>query len=160
MKRIKNIMNNEKNRGLRFVVHVKNKEELSDLISALVDSGCSIEFTPEEITLAEWMEKVAAETNYDTCFRINENRLVAYNPSIEHWRVYCADIDILELRDGSLVYHEREGYTEESARIEAKKILDEREAGGNFVLQNYFVTENSTEDAIVEWLLRQSEEED
>ena len=151
MDRIKNILNNEKNKDLSVVVHIQNRDELDALSIALTECGCTIQFTLSNTTLNLWMEEVAMENDFDTCFRINERREVAYNPSIEHWRIYCGDI--LELRDGKLVFHERD-YTEETARIEAKKILEERDEVGHFVLQNRTIDENDTEEDIVKWLLK------
>lgn len=106
MKRLEKIICDERNIGLDFVVHVQNKKELNDLIEVLTKLEFRIQLTFEEQTLAGWMEEAAAEDNYDTCFRIRnraDDRCVTYNPSIGHWKAYCKDI--LEIRDGELVFY-------------------------------------------------------
>jgi len=109
MKRLEKIIEDERNTGLDFVVHVQNQSELNDLIEVLTKLEFRIQLAFEEQTLAEWMEEAAAEDDYDTCFRIRnraDDRCVAYNPSIEHWKKYCKDI--LEIRDGELVFCEED----------------------------------------------------
>lgn len=150
MERIKSILNNEKNSGVSFAVHVQNQDELDKLSEVLTECGCTIQFTLSDCSLSTWMEEVAMETGFDTCFRINERREVAVNPSIEHWRLYCGDI--LELRDGNLVFHERD-YTEETAKIEADKIWSEKEEAEDFVLQKYDFDKSVTKEEILQWLL-------
>ena len=70
-------------------------------------------------------EKCCKREGYDTCFRIRnreDNRCVAYNPSIEHWRLFCNDI--LEIINNELEFNEGE-YSIEDAKIEAKKLYRE-----------------------------------
>ncbi len=68
------------------------------------------------------MEETAAEDNYDTCFRIRNreyDRFVAYNPSVEHWRMFCNDI--LKIRDKNL--ENNDGYySKEASAIETAKV--------------------------------------
>lgn len=106
MKRLEKIISDERNIGLDFVVHVQNKKELDDLAAVLTKFAFQIQLSFEEQTLEEWMEEVAKEDDYDTCFRIRnraDDRCVAYNPSIEHWKEVCKDI--LEIRNGELVFY-------------------------------------------------------
>lgn len=125
MKRVANILNNDKNEGIDFIVHVKNEEQLNDLISVLIERQFEIQPPIIEETLADWMRSAAKEEGYDTCFRIRnreDNRCVAYNPSIEHWRLFCNDI--LEIINNELEFNEGE-YSIEDAKIEAKKLYRE-----------------------------------
>ena len=39
MKRVANILDNDKNKGIDFIVHVKNEEQLNDLISVFLGSS-------------------------------------------------------------------------------------------------------------------------
>lgn len=122
MKRLEKSIIDERNVGLDFVVHVQNKTELNDLIEVLTKLKFEIQFPLKEQTLGEWMEEFAEEENYDTCFRIRnraDDRCVAYNPSIEHWRMFCHDI--VEIRDGELQLNEGD-YHLHSAKMEAKRI--------------------------------------
>lgn len=122
MKRVANILDNEKNKGIDFIVHVKNEEQLNDLISVLIERQFEIQPPIIEETLADWMRGVAKEEEYDTCFRLRnrkDDRCVAYNPSIEHWRLFCNDI--LEMNNGKLEFNEGK-YSLQDARIEANKL--------------------------------------
>ena len=125
MKRVANILDNDKNKGIDFIVHVKNEEQLNDLISVLIERQFEIQPPIIEETLADWMRDVAKEEEYDTCFRLRnreDDRCVAYNPSIEHWRLFCNDI--LEIINNELEFNEGE-YSIEDAKIEAKKLYRE-----------------------------------
>lgn len=105
MKRLEKIICDERNIGLDFVMHIQNKNELDELIEVLTKLEFRIQLSLKDQTLGEWMEEMAGEDGYDTCFRIRnraDDRCVACNPLIEHWRAYCNDI--LEIRDGELVF--------------------------------------------------------
>ena len=94
MKRLETIITDERNIGLDFIVHVQNKKEL---------------------------EELAAEDNYDTCFRIRNrelDRCIACHPSVEHWRIFTKDI--LEIQNGNLQYNEGD-YSSKAAAIEAER---------------------------------------
>ncbi len=122
MKRLEKIISDERNIGLDFIVHIQNKKELDDLIEVLTKLEFKIQLSLKEQTLREWMEELAEEENYDTCFRIRnreDDRCVAYNPPVEHWRMFYNDI--LEIRDGKLEYNEGY-YTLKAAEIETEKV--------------------------------------
>ena len=53
MKRVANILDNEKNKGIDFIVHVKNEEQLNDLISVLIERQFEIQPPIIEETLAD-----------------------------------------------------------------------------------------------------------
>lgn len=158
MKRIKGIIENKENIGKDFIVHVQNKEELEELAEILTETDFEIQFTFKEQTLKEWMEEIAEDDNYDTCFRIRnrqDDKCVTYNPSIEHWRKFCNDI--LEIKNGELVFHEGE-YTIEESKIEAKKIWNEihyspEEGYKLYKLEFFNLKEDSTEEEIIKRLL-------
>ena len=121
---INKILENKNNIGLDFVVHIRNEKELSDLIDILMKHNfcvqLSFEFSPEQIDL--WIKDIAKEDGYDLCFRIRNrenNKCVAYNPSVEHWRLFCNDI--LEMNNGELEFNEGK-YSLQDARIEANKL--------------------------------------
>lgn len=130
MKQIDGILNNPQNIDTDFVVHIKSQDELNDLIGILEKHKFTIELDLFSESLGEWMRKTAESDKYDTCFRI-ENRkndkCVAWNPSIEHWRLYCKDI--IELENGKIIFHEGK-YTQSTAEIEADKIIEEIAEGG------------------------------
>lgn len=124
MNRIGRILENENNIGKDFVVHIKNENELNELIDVLMSHNfniqLSINFSPERLDL--WMKDIAKEDGNDLCFRIRnreDDKCVAYNPSIEHWRLFCNDI--LEIINGELEFNEG-NYSLDDARIEAKKL--------------------------------------
>lgn len=124
MKQIERVLNNKENINLDFVVHIKNEKELNELIEVLVNNNFEIEFNLFEEELCEWMRRVAKEDRFNTCFRLKnrENeKYVAWNASIEHWRLYCPNI--LELENGELIFNEGK-YTYETAAIEADKIIE------------------------------------
>ncbi len=73
--------------------------------------------------LRDYMMSCGEEWQYDVCFRISECKVIAYNPSVEHFRRWYNDI--LEIRNGEIVFNERDDYTEETAKIEARKIWKE-----------------------------------
>ena len=121
---INKILENKNNIGLDFVVHVRNEKELNDLIDVLMKHNfciqLSFEFSPEQIDL--WMRDIAKEDGYDLCFRIRNrenDKCVAYNPSVEHWRLFCNNI--LEMNNGELEFNEGK-YSLQDARIEANKL--------------------------------------
>ena len=126
--RLDKILSNKDNFGLEFVVHIKNKNEFDDLNEVLNKYNFNIEFKLFEETLTEWMNRLSKEDNYNTCFRIGnyEDKVVAYNPSIEHWRLYCKDI--IEFKDNDIVFNEGI-YTEEEAKIEADYIISDIKDG-------------------------------
>ena len=99
------ILENKDNIGLDFVVHVRDEDELNGLIDVLMKRGfhiqLSLEFSPEQLDL--WMRDIAKTEGFDLYFRIRnrkEDKCVAYNPSVEHWKAYCNDI--LEMNNGKL----------------------------------------------------------
>lgn len=125
MKRIDKILDNKENINIDFAVHVKNQNELKDLIEILQKHGFKIELNLFDENLSIWMFRVAQEDKYDTCFRIRNrenDKCVAWNPSIEHWRSYCRDI--IELENGEIVFNEGE-YTQQAAETEADKIISD-----------------------------------
>lgn len=124
MNRISKILENKDNVGVDFVVHVKSENELNDLIDVLKSHNFKVQFafdfSPEEIDL--WMKDVAKEDGFDLCFRIRNrenDKCVAYNPSVEHWRIL--DYDILENINGKLKINDGK-YPFEDAKIEANKL--------------------------------------
>lgn len=124
MKRIGKILENKNNVGKDFVIHVKNENELNELIDTLMTHDFNIQlsfdFNPKQLDL--WMKDIAQEDGNDLCFRIRNrenDKCVAYNPSVEHWRLFCNDI--LEIINGELKFNEG-NYSLDDARIEAKKL--------------------------------------
>lgn len=146
--RLDKILSNKDNFGLEFVVHIKNKNEFDDLKEVLNKYNFNIEFKLFEETLTEWMNRLSKEDNYNTCFRIGnyENKVVAYNPSIEHWRLYCKDI--IEFKDNDIVFNEGI-YTEEEAKIEAEYIISDIKDGS--YLKNIY--DNMSKEEIVNNLI-------
>ncbi len=146
--RLDKILSNKDNFGLEFVVHIKNKNEFDDLNEVLNKYNFNIEFKLFEETLTEWMNRLSKEDNYNTCFRIGnyENKVVAYNPSIEHWRLYCKDI--IEFKDNDIVFNEGI-YTEEEAKIEADYIISDIKDGS--YLKNIY--DNMSKEEIVNNLI-------
>lgn len=124
MNKISKILENKDNAGVDFVVHIKSENELNDLIDVLKSHHFKVQFafdfSPEEIDL--WMKDVAKENGFDLCFRIRNrenDKCVAYNPSVEHWRLFCNDI--LEMNNGELEFNKGK-YSLQDARIEANKL--------------------------------------
>lgn len=130
MKQIDRILSNPQNINTDFVVHIKSQEELNDCICILEKYRFTIELNLFSESLGEWMRRAGKSDNYDTCFRIKNrknDKCVAWNPSIEHWRLYCKDI--IELENGKIIFHEG-NYTQSTAEIEADKIMEEIAEGG------------------------------
>ncbi len=130
MKQFDRILSNPQNINRDFVVHIKSQEELNDFICILEKYKFTIELNLFSESLDEWMRRAGESDNYDTCFRIKNrknDKCVAWNPSIEHWRLYCKDI--IELENGKLIFHEG-NYTQSTAEIEADKIMEEIAEGG------------------------------
>lgn len=156
MKRLEKIINDERNMGLDFIVHIQNKNELEDLIEVLTKLEFGIQLSLKEQTLKEWMEELAEEENYDTCFRIRnrkDDRCVAYNPSVEHWRIFFNDI--IEIRNGSLEYNEGY-YIREAAKIETKKVwkaINDKDYG-NDRLQTFGFRKGISKEEVMQWVLR------
>ena len=122
---INKILSNEANNNIDFVVHITSEDELNSLINALEKKNFTIEFNLFNESLRKWMLRTAKEDKYDTCYRIRnreDDKCVAYNPSIEHWRLYCKDI--IEFENGGIVFNEG-NYTRPKAEIEADKIIEE-----------------------------------
>lgn len=143
----KNII--EKNKGVDFVVHVKTKEELDELITALED--LEFEYTvPFLGSLREMADNFVADDGYDGCWRISEAKGIAYNPSIEHWRFFTSDI--VEVRNGEFLFHDSYSTIEE-AQIEAEKLwkdfTDEEEAAIHLKL---FGLQDASREEILSWL--------
>lgn len=159
MKRLERIIKDERNLGLDFIVHIQNRNELNDLIEVLTNTGFEIQLSLKEQTLGEWMEEAAGEDNYDTCFRIRnraEDRCVAYNPSVEHWRMFCNDI--FEIRNGELEFNKGK-YTEDTARIEARKIwklINEEDFGDDY-FRSFGFSSKMSEEGMVQCLMEHSE---
>lgn len=155
MKRLEKIIQDERNVGLDFVVHIQNKDELDDLIEVLTKLEFEIQLSLKYDNLKLWMEDIGKDDNYDTCFRIRnreDDKCVAYNPSIEHWRMFCNDI--FEIRDGELEFNEGD-YTLETAKIEANKIFHETEdeVYGNDHRDVFGFTKKMSEEEIIKWLM-------
>lgn len=94
--------------------------------------------------------RTAKEDNYDTCFRIRnreDDKCVAYNPSIEHWRLYCNNI--IEFEHGEIIFNEGK-YTRLTAEIEAKKIINNIKEGEKVLEEKYG---DKTEEQIIECLI-------
>lgn len=160
MRRLEKIIRDERNVGLDFVVHIQNKNELDDLIEVLTKLEFEIQLSFEYDNLRKWMEDIGKDDNYDTCFRIRnreDDRCVAYNPSVEHWRRFCNDI--FEIRNGELEFNEGD-YTLETAKIEAKKIFKETEdeVYGSANRNTFGFTKKMSEDEIVQWLMTRFDE--
>ncbi len=130
MKQINRILSNPQNNNMDFVVHIKSRDELNDLIGILEKFKFMIEVNLLSESLGEWMRRTAESDKYDTCFRIRNrenDKCVAWNPSIEHWRLYCKDI--IDLENGEIIFNEGK-YTQVTAEIEADKIMEEITEGG------------------------------
>lgn len=160
MKRLEKIIKDERNVGLDFIVHIQNKNELNDLIDVLTRCDFKIqlalEYSPDELKC--WMEDIGRDYNYDTCFRVRnreDDKCVAYNSSIEHWRCFCNDI--FEIRDGELEFNEGD-YTLDTAKIEAKKIYNEitDESYGIHAMELFEFDRKMSEEEIVGWLMNKS----
>lgn len=158
MKRLEAVIADERNRGLDFAVHVQNKAELEELIGVLEKAEFEIQFSLEEQTLRQWMEEAAREDGYDTCFRIrnrDDDRCVAYNPSVEHWRKFCGDI--LEIRGGRLEHNEG-CYTPRAAEIETEKLwsaINDADYGRDN-LAVLGLEEGISREELLRWVLRNS----
>lgn len=156
MKRLEKIIQDERNVGLDFVVHIQNKDELNDLIEVLTKLGFEIQLSLKYDNLKLWMEDIGKDDNYDTCFRIRnrkDDKCVAYNPSIEHWRMFCNDI--FEIRNGELGFNEGD-YDLDSAKIEARKIFKETEdeVHGSVNRNTFGFTKKMSEEEIIKWLMK------
>lgn len=130
LEQINRILNNPQNINTDFVIHIKSQNELNELIRILEKHKFEIELNLFSESLGEWMKRAGETDKYNTCFRIKNrenDKCVAWNPSIEHWRLYCKDI--IELENGEIVFNEGK-YTQETAEIEAGKIMEEIEEGG------------------------------
>ncbi len=150
MELINSIINNKENSNTDFAVHIKGEEELKGLIKVLEENHFEIQVNLFDEQLSEWMMRVAEEDNYNTCFRIrnrDNDKCVAWNPSIEHWRMYCASI--IELENGEIIFHEGR-YTKETAETEADKIM--KDIGEGSCLGNIYG--NKTKAQIVEALIK------
>lgn len=156
MKRLETIITDERNIGLDFIVHVQNKKELEELKEVLTKLEFEIQLSLKEQTLGEWMEELAAEDNYDTCFRIRnreQDRCIACHPSVEHWRIFTKDI--LEIQNGNLQYNEGD-YSSKAAAIEAEKVwnaIHDKDSGSEH-LKLFGLREGITKDEIMQWVLR------
>lgn len=136
-----------KNPGVEFVVHTTNKQQLDGLVAALEDLG--FEYAVPLGTICEMAKQFALEDGYDGCWRISRERGVAYNPSVEHWKLFTNDI--VEIRNDEIAFHE--GYlTREDAQIEENKLrkafADDEDGESNLRL---FGLENSSVEEIEQW---------
>ena len=148
---IDKILGNEKNINVDFVVHVTSFEQLNSVITVLEKRNFVIQFKLFDETLRDCMMRTAKEDNYDTCFRIRnreDDKCVAYNPSIEHWRLYCNNI--IEFEHGEIIFNEGK-YTRLTAEIEAKKIINNIKEGEKILEEKYG---DKTEEQIIECLMK------
>lgn len=150
MNRISKILENKDNIGVDFVVHVKSENELNDLIDVLKSHHFKVQFafdfSPEEIDL--WMKDVAKEDGFDLCFRIRNrenDKCVAYNPSVEYWRIL--DYDILENINGKLKINDGK-YSLEDAKIEANKLYKDMK-DYILILHTFGLSENADDEDII-----------
>lgn len=145
---INKILNNKDNINLDFIFHIKNEEQLKTLIKVLKKNNFKIQFNLFNEELEEWMLRMGKEDKFNTCFRIRNrenDKCVASNPSIEHWRLYCKDI--IEFENGEIIFNEGI-YTKETAEIEADKIiLDVKDGSG---LKDIYI--NKTKEQIIDIL--------
>lgn len=138
----------EKNEGAEFVIHTRSRAELEELVAALEELG--YEYAVPLGSIREMADSFAAEYGFDGCWRVSRERGVAYNPSVEHWRLFTNDI--VELRDGEIAFNE--GYaTKEAAAIEERKLRwaffedEDREHA-----LRLFGLENASREEIEHWL--------
>ena len=150
MNRISKILENKDNAGVDFVVHVKSENELNDLIDVLKSHHFKVQFafdfSPEEIDL--WMKDVAKKDGFDLCFRIRNrenDKCVAYNPSVEYWRIL--DYDILENINGKLKINDGK-YSLEDAKIEANKLYKDMK-DYILILHTFGLSENADDEDII-----------
>lgn len=138
----------EKNSDIDFVVHVRTKEELDALITALEELG--FEYAIPVGSLQELAEQFVANDGYDGCWRISASRGIAYNDSVEHWKQFINDI--VEIQDGKIQFHE--GYvTLEDAQIEEKKLWKAfTDAEYSALNRRLFGLENASEAEIQCWI--------
>ena len=91
MVRIKEII--DKNKGIAFVVHTKNQNEVKTLAKIFDDLKIPPAFCLEPVENTEqWMDKVCDEFGYNNCWRICERKGIAFNPDIKHWKEFGYDI--------------------------------------------------------------------
>lgn len=135
-----------KNSGLEFVVHTKNKQQLDELVAALEE--LDFEYAVPLGTIREMAEQFALEDGYDGCWRISRERGVAYNPSVEHWKLFTNDI--VEIRNNEIAFHE--GYlTREDAQIEENKLRKAFADDDGEFNRRLFGLENSSAEEIEQW---------
>lgn len=137
-----------KNPDVEFVVHTTNKQQLDKLVAALEELG--FEYSVPLGTIGEMAESFAHEDGYDGCWRVSRERGVAYNPSIEHWKLFTNDI--VEVRNDKIAFHE--GYTSrEAAQIEENKLrkafADSEDGEFN---RRLFGLDNCSFEEIEQWL--------
>lgn len=146
---IDKILNNKDNINLDFVFHIKNEEQLKTLIKVLKKNNFKIQLNLFNEELEEWMLRMGKGDKFDTCFRIRNrenDKCVAINPSIEHWRLYCKDI--IEFENGEIIFNEGV-YTKETAEIEADKIIQDVKDGSG--LKDIYI--NKTKEQIIDILM-------
>lgn len=137
-----------KNPDSDFAVHVQNKQELEELVVALEELGFEYAL-PFLGTISEMAEQFANEDGYDGCWRVSREKGVAYNPSVEHWRLYTNDI--VEKRGGEIVFFD--GYTKQAAEIEKNKLRRQFfEDDDKDVYLRQFGLENRSRGEIERWL--------
>lgn len=146
MKDFRELIN--KNPNTEFVVHIKNKQQLDELVAVLEELG--FEYAVPLGTIREMAERFVREDGYDGCWRVSCERGVAYNPSVEHWKLFTNDI--VEIQNGEIAFHE--GYcTHEDAEIEKNKLrrafFDDEDREVNLKL---FGLENRSPEEIEQWL--------
>ena len=140
MKTIRELI--EKNPDVEFVVHIQNEQEFQDMLADLETLG--FEYAIPLGTLREMAEDFVSTDGFDGCWRISPNKLVSYNASVEHWKLYCNDI--VEFKNGEIRFHEE--YTPEQREIELRKLrydLFESE-DKQYALQGFGLSDASPEE--------------
>lgn len=143
----------EKNPDIEFVIHVQNEEEHEELLNALEELGYDLAFRFDETdTIRSMAEKWLGWDGVDACWRISRERGVAYNPSVEHWRLFTSDI--VEKRNGEIVFNEGD-YSKEAAEIEKRKLREDFfEDDNREFIRKQFGLENASDQEVEEWLDR------
>ena len=135
----------EKNEGKEFVFHTRTEEELDALVDALeeLDFEFSLPFLG---TIREMAAQFSEEDGFDGCWRISRERGVAYNDSVEHWRMYTNDI--VEIRNGEIEFND--GFlTQTDADIEAEKLRRQFHGeDANYVKQLFRLADDAGEEEI------------
>lgn len=107
MENLKRII--ERNPGIEFVVMTSNREEYIAFRNIVLNEGFEYSIIPDEYACSrDVMDSLALDYNFCGGWRVSENRGIAFNESIEHWKEY--NYDILTVReDGKLHLIDEEG---------------------------------------------------